>query len=701
MVSRDYSESKIFGLSCIKSTCLFLIVLFLSGTGLAADIVVDNNYPEKTPQLTQTSMGIPQINIAAPINGFSYNQFKQFSVGADGVVINNAIRNYDLDECGKVKTNPNLAEPAKVIIFEITGADHSELLGINRIVGEQAKIILINQNGLIFNNCNIVNSSEVEFQTDGNVQVGNNGLTVGNGSLLLNSDKTAIEGNIYVHEDLIINSKSTSIKPSEIRAGNNLVIDGGEIQLDNGAKLKSDSGFIKIDGKKVTGSGDLDAKGDISVLSRPIEGEKGGVSLNLANASGDIFLGVENNNGNISASEIKANQNSNIKLFGEKIDVKNINGAENLIIGGEINNDPTNWNVKNIEMAGADYNVTASTTITGNLKFVGKSFTVPQYLKINGNFTLDLTGSFINNAADRGIIVDGNWNSVSKDFINQQKIKTGVFKANVFQSDQHAFVNRGIISADSIQIRADKAQNEAIFQESDGILESRNGKMELIAPEGGMYFGYKKEFTQTGDKQYGFKFIGSQLLSPNDQIHIQSGGNVVFDGTQTITKNGVMVEAKGQVTENIQSDNYQVIKDVPVEVYKRRQNGTTSIQVGKTWGQTDTKNIMTRGLFGIPDWNSEAVMGWIPIYQQVPNIETYSTMEMQPRAVQENVILKPTFTGGMQPAPQKADIVFEGKAAEKQHDAGYLKNAIEQHSLNLQSDYFKKGPAIEKFEERK
>lgn len=414
---------KIFTIFRSYFKLLVPIILFLGKVAYAAD------------------QDIMQIDIVNPQHGISHNRIEHYNVAADGIVINNSRHGEITNNLGFVNANKNLNEPAKTILFEVTGAGRSELKGITTILGDQAKLILVNPNGIACDGCRFINAHAVELRT---------------------------------------------------------------------------------------GSGE------------------------------------------VSVDRISASPNTDIIISGKKVDVKSIDGARYLIISGqEVANSLQLNNVENIEIVepNVDFSIVTPTEIKGVFKFTGRDFKVQDIFKAK-NVELDLSGDFINDE-NGNIIVKEQWHSIGNGFANYKKIDVGtVFEVTGthFINDKGASIASGSIK---LNLTGKMADGNGLYQGSNSILESRDGGMKLIAPEGGMYFGYKKEFVETSDNKNEFKFIGSQLLSRNGPIHIQAGGNVIFDGTQVL--GDIIAEAKGEIKENNLIGSYPVVRVVNKDEIRERK----------------------------------------------------------------------------------------------------------------------------------
>lgn len=125
---------------------------------LANGIVVPQG-PGALPQL-QNQNGVPIVNIVAPNgDGLSHNQFLDYNVDRQGVVLNNALQNGISQLAGQLAANPQFhGQDASVILNEVIGRNASAINGAQEIFGRPADYVLANPNGISVNGGSFINT---------------------------------------------------------------------------------------------------------------------------------------------------------------------------------------------------------------------------------------------------------------------------------------------------------------------------------------------------------------------------------------------------------------------------------------------------------------------------------------------------------------------------------------------------------------
>ncbi len=287
------------GLALILANALFWQPLLAQADG----IVVSG--PGTT--LGQAGNGVPVVNIATPNgSGLSHNQFKDYNVGANGVILNNAtgaVQNTQLG--GIIVGNPNLkGRAANVILNEVNGGSPSQLRGYTEVAGQSAKVIVANPYGISCNGCGFINTPNVtlttgkpvidkvgrldHYQVDGGaVTIDGKGLNASNVDrfeIITRSAKINAEINarqltvIAGRNDVDAQSLKTTVRADDGSAKPELAIDSSALGGMYAGAIKlvgTEAGVgVKLDGKLAASGGDiqLDANGHLSMAQAAASG---------------------------------------------------------------------------------------------------------------------------------------------------------------------------------------------------------------------------------------------------------------------------------------------------------------------------------------------------------------------------------------------------------------------------------------------
>ncbi|WP_404486243.1 hemagglutinin repeat-containing protein [Pseudomonas sp. HT11] len=306
------------GLVLILANALFWQPLLAQAEG----IVVSN----PATSVGQAGNGVPVVNIAAPNgSGLSHNQFKDYNVGPNGVILNNAtgaVQNTQLG--GYIVGNPNLkGGAANVILNEVNGGSPSQLRGYTEVAGQSAKVIVANPYGITCSGCGFINTPNVtlttgkpvmdnvgrldHYQVDGGaVTIDGEGLNASNvdrfeiitRSAKINAQINARELAVIAgRNDVDAQSLKTTARADDGSAKPELAIDSSALGGMYAGAIKlvgTEAGVgVKLDGTLAASGGDiqLDANGHLSMAQTAASGAVNVKAASL-DAKGPVYAGT-------------------------------------------------------------------------------------------------------------------------------------------------------------------------------------------------------------------------------------------------------------------------------------------------------------------------------------------------------------------------------------------------------------------------
>ena len=489
----------------------YLICALIAWQPLLPALAAGITPTSKGTQLDKAANGVPVINIATPNrSGLSHNQYQNYNVGKEGLILNNATGQLNSTQLGGlIQNNPNLkaGQEAKAIINEVTGANRSQLQGYTEVAGKAANVMVANPYGITCNGCGFINTPNATLTTgkpvldaQGNLQA----LTVSKGTITV-----AGQGLDASQSDaLTIISRATEInaaihaKDLKLIAGANRVTQDGSVTpiassgaapgvaVDTGAlggmyanrihlvssekgvgvnlgNLNARQGDMVLDAsgkltlKNSLTSGALTAKGESIVLSGDHKAG-GAVTLNGAQevalntgallSDGNISL---NGNGKIALNQGKLTAGKDIQLSAAEITTDKASTADS---GGNIRLTARNG-VDNAAQ------LTAGNALTLNTKQAKNSGallaqqqtvhadTLENRGQIESGGTLDITAAQIGNS--------GAMHSNDALTLNAQQLtNSGEMQGNqTLALTTDALDNRGMLSADSLTLKGKTLTN--------------------------------------------------------------------------------------------------------------------------------------------------------------------------------------------------------------------------------------------------
>ncbi|EPX3109192.1 DUF637 domain-containing protein [Serratia marcescens] len=271
---------------------------------------------------------VPVVNIATPNGaGISHNTYKDFNVGPQGAVLNNATHGGKTQlgvEIYSAQGNTYLkGKPAELIINEVIGGSRSELQGKLEVFGNKANVMIANPNGITCNGCGFINAPGVTLTT-GKPQFDKQGaleaLEVKKGGVTIGGKGLDGSGADYV--DII--SRATELN-GKINAQN--------LSLTQGAnRISFKDGTIKPiagEGAKPVLAVDTKALGGMYANKIRLVANEDGVGVNLKDltskqrditlsVSGRIELGNTQAATDLNASAREIHISSGVKVRGER-----------------------------------------------------------------------------------------------------------------------------------------------------------------------------------------------------------------------------------------------------------------------------------------------------------------------------------------------------------------------------------------------
>ncbi|WP_434697113.1 filamentous hemagglutinin N-terminal domain-containing protein [Pseudomonas sp. Z1-14] len=462
--------------------------------------------------LDRAGNGVPIVNIAKPnANGLSHNQFKDYNVGSNGVILNNATSRTQSTQLGGIIVgNPNLqGAAATTILNEVNGGSPSQLRGYTEVAGQSAHVIVANPYGISCNGCGFINSPKVTLSTGKPV--------VENGRLdryQVDQGSVAIEGaglNASNVDHFEIITRSAKIN-AEIQARNLTIVAGrNDVNADTlNATARADDGSVKpelaidssalggmyagaiklvgteagvgvkLDGKLIASGGDiqLDANGHLSMVDTSASGAVNVKAASL-DAKGPVYAGTTLNaqtQGDLSNRQTLAARDSITLNAGGQL-------SNNGIIEAGVNADTT-------RNASGDVSVTAQ-----NLNNNGKSIVASRNLTANVAQTLNNQGGTLS------------------------AVQTATVKAGTLDNQ-----NKGrLLSSGALGVTADKLLNTQGIVSSNGNLTANVGQLINNAGELSSLGNITLRVASL-DNVAGLAAAGQMLdISASGQINNQSG----------------------------------------------------------------------------------------------------------------------------------------------------------------------------------
>ena len=283
----------------------------------ANPIEVDTNAPhERQATVEQAGNGITLVNVAGPsTGGVSRNDYTNFNVPQNGVILNNSYQMSNTKLGGYVPGNANMMRgSANVIVNEVTSHNPTEMKGFIEVAGRKASVVVANPNGITVDGGGFINTDravlttgKTEYDSKGNLN-----------SYRVEQGRISINGNGLNAKDanaLQILTEATNVNAGvwantiETRTGKN-TIDAKTLDT----QKIGDSSNVGLDVSAIGGmyANSITMKGTNTGLGVNVKGVVSSTQASSITSEGKIIVdgGVASNgNTTLAGQSIKINNN--------------------------------------------------------------------------------------------------------------------------------------------------------------------------------------------------------------------------------------------------------------------------------------------------------------------------------------------------------------------------------------------------------
>ncbi|QBR32482.1 MULTISPECIES: filamentous hemagglutinin N-terminal domain-containing protein [Pseudomonas] len=509
--------------------------------------------------LDRAGNGVPIINIATPNgSGLSHNQFHDYNVGAQGVILNNGSSQTSNTQLGgHIIGNPNLKNSgsAQAILNEVISGNPSQLRGYTEVAGQSARVIVANPYGITCNGCGFINAPRVTLTTGKPVLDGAGRLD----RFQVDQGSVAIEGaglNATNVDRFEIITRSAKIN-AEIQAQNLTIVAGrndvnaqtlnATARADDGStkpQLAIDSSAlggmyagaiklvgteagvgVKLDGKLIASGGDiqLDANGQLSLADTSATGAVNVKSASL-DARGPVYAGTALNvqtQGNLTNRQTLAARDS-----------------INLSAGGQLTNAgviEAGVNADGGRNANGDLSLSAQ-----NLNNSGKSLVASRSLTV-------ATAQTLNN---QGGTLSAQTTTVSANTLDNRNAGRVLGTATVNVSANQLFNTRGLIhSAGNLNGNLGQLDNSNGEVSSSGVTRLNAAAVNNRSGQILGDLGLNIDLSGALDNRDGVLGSGQLVSLQAASLDNRDGGVLVSDGSLTVRLRGALDNRnKGDIT---------------------------------------------------------------------------------------------------------------------------------------------------------
>lgn len=455
-------------------------VMFLNPiVSAAADLTVATG---SGATVGQARNGVPVVNIAAPNgNGLSHNKFKDYNVGQQGLILNNATNSTQATQLGGIILgNPNLkGRAAGLILNEVTGANASRLQGYTEVAGKSAHVVVANPHGITCDGCGFINTPRVTLST-GTPMIENGRLD----RFDVNGGSIAIEGlglNASNVDQFDLLTRSAKIN-AELHANKlNIIAGRNEVKAgDLSVKAKtpngSDQPLLAIDSS---------ALGGMYAGAIRLVGTEAGVGVKLAGdmaaSAGDIQIDA---NGQLSMGRAAATRDISLKAQSIELGQAAYAGRDATIDADTLANQVSLATGRDLTITARQIENAQNAVLEAGIRADGST---------NAAAALTVSGGHLGNAGD--IVAHGALNTDLKSLNNQDTVlATGKasINADILDNEGGTLIGQQAlkITGDHLNNRAgtvasngalDVALSDDLDNRDDGILLSKDGALAVTA----------------------------------------------------------------------------------------------------------------------------------------------------------------------------------------------------------------------------
>ncbi|MFW0854338.1 hemagglutinin repeat-containing protein [Cronobacter dublinensis] len=473
--------------------------------------------------MDKAANGVPVVNIARPnAAGISHNHFKDYNVGKEGVILNNATGQMNQTQLGGIiQNNPNLraGQEARGIINEVTGGSRSQLNGYTEVAGKAANVMVANPYGITCNGCGFINTPNVTlttgkptFDAAGNLAT----LDVTRGTI-------TVEGkglDASQSDALSIISRATEVNAAIHARDLNVTVGANRVDA-NGSRTA-----IAGEGAAPVVAVDTGALGGMYANRiRLVSGDKGvGVNLGNLNArQGDITLDASGRLAvkNSLASGALTAKGDNVTLSGEH----KTGGTLTVSSRGDVAlRDASLASDGAITLAADGTLSSAASTLTSGQSqtLKGKTVTLDNATRVDARNDVTLNGGALDNQAQ--VSAGGSAQLSGERLTNSGQIAA----KGRLETRTTRLTNSGTLQGNGVSVESDAVTNSGTLQSGADLTLN----------------------AATLDQQGTLSARGDAALTARDSLNNRASGNILTDGALTVnagtlTQNGTLSGTKG------------------------------------------------------------------------------------------------------------------------------------------------------------